>query len=547
MELLISAPESAPINVELSSEPVTLGRAADNNLAYPQDPWLSRSHLAFERRGDQWFVRDCNSRNGTILNSAALREARRIRVGDRIYAGHLTIDVLEPANEVKRPVISFVSDEEERISRESTILTSLDRVLGKSGSTAQLPAPSLNTARVVEALIKAGQELALHRSLDGLFPVILDLALSAVEAKRGVIMTLEDDGELVLRASKGEGFSISTAVRDKVINGRSSMVISDALSDDALRQQHSIVMHRVRSMVAVPLQTGDRVIGLIYVDNGDVVRHFLQEDLDLLTVMANVAAIRIEHARLAEIEQSEKLLELELHQASEIQLMLLPTAAPQYEGYDLAGSNICCRTIGGDYFDFLPYNDGRMGLAVGDVSGKGFPAALLMSSLQARVQMFRENSPEPDQAVASLNRSLVERCPKGKFITFFFALLDGPAGNMRYSNAGHNYPLVLRNNGTIEQLQGNGLVLGLFPEVRYELKETHLERGELLVLYSDGVTEANSPNETEFGESGLAQYMRSHSSFSCTQLVQGLVEHVRAWHGSHSFDDDFTVLLVKRL
>jgi serine phosphatase RsbU (regulator of sigma subunit) len=311
-------------------------------------------------------------------------------------------------------------------------------------------------------------------------------------------------------------------------------------------------MHQVRSMIAVPLQTGDRVIGLIYVDNGSIIRHFSKEDLDLLSVMANVAAIRIEHARLAEIEQSEKLMELELAQASEIQQTLLPAAAPLFEGFDLAGLNLCCRTVGGDYFDFLPYQDGRMGLVVGDVSGKGLPAALLMSSLQARVQMLRETMPQPDHAVTTLNRNIAERCPVGKFITFFFGLLH-PDGLFEYANAGHNYPLLLRANGQVEQLRGNGMVMGLFPSVFYPLKSIRLERGDLLALYSDGVTEASGSFKygefgeyAEFGEEGLSKFLQQHRHLSCDEISGQLVEHVRAFCGTTSFADDFTILLAKR-
>lgn len=546
MQLLISVLEGSATRIELSKAPLSLGRSADNDLAYPDDPWLSRFHLAFERQDGTWWVKDCGSRNGTVLNSTALREPHKIRPGDRIYAGHLTIEVREAQVEVKRPVISFVPEEHQTGTREATIVTSLDKLLGKSGLT---PVPDaafpLSSARVVSALLKAGQELAGHRPLEALFDVILNLSMSAVDAKRGVIMTLEDKNELVVKASKGDGFSISTAVRDRVIQGRTSMVISDAQMDQALRQQESIVMHRVRSMMAVPLQTGDRVIGLIYVDNGAVIRHFAREDLDLLTVMANVAAIRIEHARLAEIEQAEKLLEVELAQASEIQQMLLPAESPVFPGFDLAGLNLCCRTVGGDYFDFVPYHDGRLGLALGDVSGKGMPAALLMSSLQARVQMLRETMPEPDKAVATINRNISERCPSGKFITFFFGLLNHN-GELEYSNAGHNYPLVLRANGQLEELRGNGLVMGLFANVLYPLKSARLEPGDLLALFSDGVTEAEDVYEVEFGEDGLANFLKEHRHLSCQSLVGKLVEHVRAWRGGQSFTDDFTVLLVKR-
>ncbi len=546
MELLISGPEGLPKTVELHKDSLSLGRSPDNDLAYPEDQWLSRYHLCFERQQNTWFVKDCASRNGTVLNATSLKEPQKLNAGDRIYAGHLTIEVREPRSEAKKNVISFVPQTEEKTTREATIVTSLDKVLSKAEKSGQQQSePTLGSGRVVSALIHAGQELASHQPLKELFPAILKLALSAVEAKRGVILTLED-GELVVRASQGEGFSISTAVRDRVIRERCSLVISDAQMDDALRQQKSIVMHSVRSMMAVPLQTGDRVIGLIYVDNASFIRPFSQEDLDLLTVMANVAAIRIEHARLTMVEQAEKLMEVELGQASEIQQSLLPHEAPIYEGYDLAGYNLPCRTVGGDYYDFLPYQDGRLGLAVGDVSGKGLPAALLMSSLQARMHMLVETTPDPATAVTILNRNLAERCPAGKFITFFYGLLDTATGILQFSNAGHNYPLLVRADARIEELSGSGLVMGIFPSVTYELQQTKLDRGDMLALFSDGVTEACTADGEEFGDRGLAKFLLARKSESCAEIVEALVDHVRGWCGNASFADDFTIVLVKR-
>jgi phosphoserine phosphatase RsbU/P len=546
MELLISGPEGLSTTLELRKEPLSLGRSADNDLAYPEDPWLSRYHLSFERQQSNWLVKDCASRNGTIVNNENLKEPHLLKAGDRIYAGHLTIEVRERVANVKKDVVSFVQQSKEKSTREATIVTSLDKVLGKTTKPDYQPSDAtLSTGRVVRSLIRAGQELAGHQPLPELFPAILNLSLSAVEAKRGVILTLEN-GDLVVRASQGEGFSISTAVRDRVIREKCSLVISDAQLDDALREQKSIVMHRVRSMMAVPLQTGDRVIGLIYVDNGAFIRPFSREDLDLLTVMANVAAIRIEHARLATIEQAEKLMELELAQASEIQQSLLPAEAPALEGYELAGYNLPCRTVGGDYYDFLPYKDGRVGLVVGDVSGKGLPAAVMMAGLQARVQMLIETNPDPASAVTILNRNLAERCPLGKFITFFYGLLDPASGTLLYSNAGHNHPVLLRANGTVEQLSGHGMVMGIFPVVKYELREAKLEPGDLLALYSDGVTEAYNAGGQEFGEDGLAKFLSEHKSEPCPALIDALAQRVRAWTNNVSFTDDFTVLLVRR-
>jgi len=302
----------------------------------------------------------------------------------------------------------------------------------------------------------------------------------------------------------------------------------------------------VRSMIAVPLQTNDRVIGLIYVDSPDMIREFTREDLGLLTVMANVAAIRIEHTRLAEVEQAERIHAKQLEQAAEIQRGLLPVQAPSVPGVDLAGYNAACHTVGGDYYDFIPYQDGRLAVVVGDVSGKGLPAALLMSSLQAKVQMLRENNPSPGKAVSTLNRSLTERCPLGKFITFFYALLDPATATLEYSNAGHNYPLIMRADGSVETLTGNGLVMGLFAAVHYEVKKTKLARGEMLVLYSDGVTEAADSADIEFGEKGLAEFLAARKTVRCEDIVNQLVEHMRKWRGTTSFADDFTVVLVRR-
>ncbi len=545
LELVISGPDGAPSRVPLRKTPTTLGRSVDNDLAYPQDPWLSRYHLCFEQREKTWWIRDCESRNGTKLNSAGIKAAKPIKAGDKVFAGHLTIDVRERPSEAHRPVISFVAkDDSDRSTHEATFFTNLDKVLGKTAE--PRPAREASAAsRMVSALIRAGQELVTHQPLQQLFETILQLSLSAVEAKRGVILTLEG-GELQVRASRGDGFTISTAVRDQVLRDKQSVWISDALRHDALSKQESIVLSRVRSMIAAPLQTGDRVIGIIYVDNASVLRPFSQDDLDLLTVMANVAAIRIENARLAEVEQSEKLMEADLAQASEIQRSLLPTEPPAYEGWELAGINLPCRTVGGDYFDFIPYQDGRLAVVVGDVSGKGLPAALLMSSLQAKVQMLRESNPSPDKAVGTLNRSLTERCPLGKFITFFYALLDPTTGALEYSNAGHNYPLILRADGNVETLTGNGLVMGLFSAVQYEVKKTALEAGDMLVLYSDGVTEAADSADMEFGENGLAEFLTARKSVRCEDIVNQLVEHMRKWRGLTSFADDFTIVLVRR-
>ena len=542
MELLISGPEGRSRKVALSAQPLSLGRSEDNELAYPEDPWLSRYHLVFERENNHWIVKDCGSRNGTIVNAEHLDHPHRLEPGDHIQAGKLQIEVLEPHQDS----VAFVQSDNGMILREAAVVTSLDEVLSQTAQMAAIEKDSgLSSSRAVQALLRAGQELAGLRPLEQLFEVILDLALSAVEAKRGVILTLEG-GELRVRASRGGEFTISTSIRDRVLRDRRSLMIEDAQLDRTFNLQHSIIAQRVRSILTVPLQTGSQVIGLIYIDNGDIFAPFSQKDLDLLTVMANVAAIRLEHARLAEIEKQEQLTAFELAQAKEIQKDLLPQAAPSFEGGEVAGYNLPCRAVGGDYYDFLPYHDGRFALVVGDVSGKGLPAALMMSSLQARVQMLVEAQPDPASAMTILNRSQCERCPLGKFITFVYALLDPATGLLYYCNAGHNSPLVLRANGSAELLPGSDIVLGIKADATYNLLQARLEPGDVLALYSDGVTEARDCYEAEFGEDGLAEFMRANRHKSASEMVASLHERICVWTESDLLADDFTVVFVKK-
>jgi len=202
--------------------------------------------------------------------------------------------------------------------------------------------------------------------------------------------------------------------------------------------------------------------------------------------------------------------------------------------------------VGGDYYDFLPYSEEQVALLVGDVSGKGLPAALMMSNLQARVQMLIETKPDPAAAVTVLNRNLAERCPLGKFITFFYAVLNTRTGELQYTNAGHNPPILIRADGRVEHLPGSGLIMGLFPSVSYNLSEVSLAPGDLLALFSDGVTEARNRKDEELGENGLAQFLQLRRSHRCSEIITELAQYVRQWCGSPSFADDFTVLLVKR-
>jgi serine phosphatase RsbU (regulator of sigma subunit) len=544
-ELVIRNIDGKNVNVPLDRDRITLGRSSANELCYPDDAGLSRQHLALTRTGEAWQVEDLGSKNGTVLNGKRIDKPMLFKEGDRISAGHLTIEFAESLLNTANTVV-FVEQSDSFSNTSTTVVASLDAVLGPQ-------ADDLNKTHVMQgspqmrALIRAGRELAGHRPLDELFTVIMDLSVEAVMAGRGVLMTLEGD-ELQVRAARGEGFQISKTVRDSVLHKKESLLVRDAQLDHALREHMSIVEQKVRSMIAVPLQTNDRVIGLIYVDSPHLIREFSKEDLNLLTVMANVAAIRIEHARLNEIEEAERAMAKDMQQAAIIQQRLLPEKSPVVQGLDIAGRTKACRTVGGDYYDYLPFPDGRIGILVGDVAGKGMPASLLMSSLQARVQVLFEDGDDLARKIGRLNKAVSSNCPENRFITFFMGIIDPKSGEFVYTNAGHNRPVVVRADGEFETLdEAGGLILGIMPMVVYQEARMTLNPGDSLVLFTDGVTEAADPSDDEYGEERLAALVGSMKDRRSDEIVEAIHNAVASFTQGAPAADDITVVVARRL
>lgn len=542
-ELVVRDLEGKTVIIPLDRDRISLGRSGACELCYPDDSGLSRQHMVFTRTADGWQAQDLGSKNGTLLNGQRLEAPTPFRPGDRVSAGHLTIEFADVAH-VPETVV-FVPNEESFSNTATTVVANLDAVLGPKNADLNQTAAIQGTPQM-RALIRAGRELSEHRPLNELFEVIMDLSVEAVMAGRGVLMTIEGS-DLKVRTARGEGFKISRTVRDRVLNNKESLLVRDAQLDQSLKGQMSIVEGKVRSMLAVPLQTNDKVIGLIYVDSPNLIREFTREDLNLLTVMANVAAIRIEHVRLSEVEEAERAMAKDMQQAAVIQNSLLPGKAPAIQGLDIAGKTTACRTVGGDYYDFLPFPDGRIGLLVGDVAGKGMPASLMMSSLHARVHVLFEDGDDLAQKITRLNKSTCQNCPDNRFITFFMTVADPATGELIYSNAGHNPPLLVRAAGGFETLGGGGVILGILPKAAYSDARAQLDPGDVLVLFSDGVTEASDPAGDEFGEARLAELVASLRDQPASEIVEAVNDAVTAFTQGAPAADDITVVAVRRL
>jgi serine phosphatase RsbU (regulator of sigma subunit) len=548
--IVVSASDGRTETVALERESVTIGRSSGHTLSVPDDPRLSRRHLAFEPNGSGWTARDLGSSNGAFVNQQPISEARQLRSGDVITAAGLRIVYeRDPEAEPERAdatgqVVFETSGAEHfemttQFARLDDIMESgAKAIVGKDVRARRWTSPAM-------ALLRAGRELGSPRPLEELFDVILDLAMEAAGAARGVLLTLDDDDELKPRARRGSDFRISKRVRDQVIRDRMSLIIQDALVDPRWKEQHSIISQGIRSLMAAPLQTDDRVIGMLYLDSGET-SEFTTEDLELVTVMANIAAVRIEHDRLAMVERRREMLEKELAQAADIQMGCIPERAPRVPGYELAGATAPCRTVGGDYFDYVPRSDGKLVFLIADVAGKGMPAALLVMNLQARIQALAETADDLGRTVARLNHMIKDVCPSNRFITCFLAVLDPATGRMQWANAGHEPCLVLRRRGAIERLGAGGPPLGVFRDFVYATEETTVEPGDRLLLVTDGVTEAQNPMQGDFGGERVEGFLIEYFNRDADDMVRELKRAVDRWTGDSSPHDDVTVVALRR-
>jgi sigma-B regulation protein RsbU (phosphoserine phosphatase) len=524
---------------------VSIGRSRESDIFLP-DQWLSRNHAAIELREDGYYVNDLDSKNGTLLNGEPLQEWRRLRPGDIITLGEHTLTFSPGPSE----------EEDEEPEPEGTRVFSVRELSDISTRPAIDPADLQRQNRVLAILSKAASELVVHRPLDELFDLVLHLLFEAVAAERGAILLLEGDpSQPVIKASTsrlGEPLTrISRSIARRAIEERVSLLIPNVLDDARFKSEDSILASGIRTAMCAPLwftATGDgkdSVIGLVYVDSLQQSHSFGEDDLRVLTALANVAAAKIENVRLLEESLEKRRMEEDMRMAAEIQMGLLPREAPDVPGYQLSGCAQPCRTVGGDYYDFAT-DDGRVLMALGDVSGKGTGAALLMTVLRAAVRAHWTEDTLGD-AVARINRTVCQNVPSNKFVTFFVARLDPESGKITYVNAGHNPPLLIRASGEVELLHEGGMVLGLFENVAYEAGRVELRPGDTLLAYSDGVSETWSPDGEEYGEERLCALATAKRDIDAAELQAAILRDIESFEAGAAPTDDRTLVVLRRL
>jgi phosphoserine phosphatase RsbU/P len=539
-------------HVALGRTHLSIGRSPRAQLTI-DDPFASRLHAEMWNDGEACWLSDLGSSNGTYLNGNRVSGAVQVFPGDEVKIGETQLTVEQPGDQTRPVTAPQPVLHDSRASRElSALLASVRKAAGTPSAAAAPP------ERDLFALVsKAGVALLSPSGLDAVLPAILDLVFDGIPAERAFLLLRDHEGAVRVRAastrSGGRGavsgeVVISREVQRQVLDERRSVLSTDAQVDERFNTRESVILSGVRSIMAVPLQVGDQVLGMAYVDSPLEVRPFSREDLQVLTTIAGVAAIKVENEMLLTQRMENARLHEEMQKAREIQLRLLPQRPPEPEGYELAGVSFPSLAVGGDYFDFVPLDGGGVLLAVGDVAGKGLDAALSMSSLHACVRSHAQAGRAVGELVRQVNRYLCDHLPFNKFATLFCGVLDPATHRLAYVNAGHNPPLLVSADGGVRELEATGMPTGLTKDAEYEVNTVSLLPGDLLLAYSDGVTDS-SPEELggdPLGSEGLAAMVAPLRHLAARELLDRLDEELERFLEGRDPDDDLTMVAVKR-
>jgi serine phosphatase RsbU (regulator of sigma subunit) len=400
---------------------------------------------------------------------------------------------------------------------------------------------------------EAGRLLVVPRPLTETFQLVLEMVEAVIPARR-ILLLLTDtpDGSPAVRAARPAGEAaakklvLSRTLVATVLRDRESLLLNDLCRDPRFGDQQSIIRQSVCSALVAPLFDNTRVIGMLYADTADPRVHYDRDQLRAFTLLANLIAVQITTARLLEAERERERMAQEVAAATEVQRNLLPARLPALPGYEFAARQIPCCEVAGDLYDAIGLPDGRIALAVGDVSGKGLGAALLMAGTIAGLRILLQEQPRLAECVERLHRQILQASEATRFVTLFLGLLDPATGRLEYVNAGHNPPWLLVPDGAPETLAATGLPLGLIPGATYAAASTVVPPGGILCVYSDGISEAAAGDEL-YGDERLLASLRRRATEAAADQLEGILTDLRAFLGSARADDDMTLLLVRRL
>lgn len=542
---------SAPFERQFDQDEVIIGRSSRAHLLLA-DRALSREHARLFRREGAWFVEDLGSRNGTTWNGRRIEGPRRLAEGDQLGLGGSTLTVLAVGGQ------AVALAPEERDLGQHTVFLSASQMLREAdlASVRRGEDDAATLRRHVERLNLLNEvQQALSRSIsrEELLELILDRAFSHLKPEQAAIFLKADaGGEFVRAANRVTNPTVPelqvsrSLVREVVDRGLAALVL-DARTDARFSEAASLMNVGLRSILAAPLMDPEGAVGMIVLGSRVALRQYSEDDAQLMVTLGSVAAMRLRNIALAEEAAERRRLESEVALARRIQVALLPDTLPDLPGWELHAGNVPSRVVSGDYYVVVPRAGGEGAvLMVADVSGKGIAASLLTASLEALAAGPIEEDLPPEEICGRVSRRLFQRTPPEKYATAFVAALDGATGVLRYANAGHNAALLVRASGETRWLGSTGVPLGLLPQASYRSAEVTLGPGDLVVLYTDGITEASNPAEEEYGGERLAAVCRRNRGAPLSELQAAIERDLDAFVSGVPYADDRTILMLRR-
>ena len=395
--------------------------------------------------------------------------------------------------------------------------------------------------------------IASTQSLDQITNLIVKKCVKHLNAEQGSIQIVDEKDFInpfhtMIRVKDSqkniEAIRFDEQISNQMLSTKKPLIINKFHNDEKISLQNRDEI-KIRSLLSVPMIIKGKMIGILSLFNKESDKGFTDEDQRLLSIIATQSASVIENSRLFGEEQKLLQIQQEIKVAAEIQKNLLPTEIPIIERYDIYASNIPAKEVGGDYYDFIKISETKTAIALGDVSGKGLPASMLMANLQAtlRGQLLFCNCAK--DCIGRANNLLYKSTDTSKFVTLFFGILDTENNTLTYCNAGHNEPIFLQNKKE-NKLDKGGMILSIMEDIVYEEEIINFEIGSTLIVFTDGITEAMNEQEEEYGEGRLYNLIESQSDLGSKQLAEEILRDVRNFSSAIPQSDDITMMIIKR-
>ena len=516
--------------VPISKGYFEIGRRETNDLRLAGSE-VSRDHAEIALENNHFVVRDRNSRYGTFVNGEQITE-RSLVHGDRVRLGRTG----------GAEMVFLLADATAPVEKATTT--------------------AIGDLRQIAALLEGLRALGSGRVLDDVLALVLDSAVDVSGAERGFIMLANPVSELEFKMARGRGratlsggsFATSRKIPEEVFRTGEPRIVADLLDGDLANVHMGTVALGIRNVLCVPLRLvryldkaeasgEERRIGVLYLDSREKGSLMSGSTRAALETLATEAAVAIENARLYRETMEKARMEQEMRIAAEIQQALLPKSARAGVYFRAAAASLPCRSIGGDFYDYVDLSDGSLGFALGDVAGKGPPAALLSAMMQGMFAAQAATSDPPSQTITRVNLALYRRGIESRFVTLMYGSLYAD-GRLLYCNAGHNPPLVVGSDG-FRRLEVGGPIVGLFEGATYEEETVTLSPGDWLVVFSDGVSEAMSATGDEYGESRIVDCVQKNLALEPQRLLEAIFQDVREFAHGAAQSDDITAMVLR--